>query len=472
MRILRPLLLPGGVILLLAAGLLEGGLLSISASAVSFYYFSVFAAGILLAWRFHSSRVMFALISLFLAHRAIEFFSTGRTPSSGPGHIALEATALLLPLNFIAFSLPPERGLSLPAISSRLALLFFESVLVAVICRPGTTSGPAFLNPDFFGRNPSHWMLPPTAWLAFIVAFAILLSRFFLYRKPVESGMLWSLAATLSAFASGGLGRIASAYVATAGLILASSIVETSYLLAYHDELTSIPARRAFNDALLRLEKPYAVAVVDIDHFKHFNDTYGHDTGDQVLRMVAARLAGVTGGGRSFRFGGEEFSILFAGKTVKEALPHLKLLRADIEKSVFHVRSIEERRRSRGYGGVNGERRSGKADGNERNAPQESVNQENSNRTSSDRRNSDRRSSPRRRVLRGTHASARGASGEATVTVSIGVAEPTARMREVEQVIQAADKALYRAKQGGRNRIEVASTTRTRALRPVKPSVA
>ena len=155
MRILRPLLLPGGVILLLAAGLLEGGLLSISASAVSFYYFSVFAAGILLAWRFHSSRVMFALISLFLAHRAIEFFSTGRTPSSGPGHIALEATALLLPLNFIAFSLPPERGLSLPAISSRLALLFFESVLVAVICRPGTTSGPAFLNPDFFGRNPS-----------------------------------------------------------------------------------------------------------------------------------------------------------------------------------------------------------------------------------------------------------------------------------------------------------------------------
>ena len=113
---------------------------------------------------------------------------------------------------------------------------------------------------------------------------------------------------------AGGVSPTATSYMATAGLILVGSIIENSYLLAYHDELTTLPARRAFNEALLRLEDSYAVAVVDIDHFKKFNDTYGHETGDQVLRLVAAKLATVTGGGRAYRVGGEEFSILFPGK--------------------------------------------------------------------------------------------------------------------------------------------------------------
>src|SRR4029077_13648145 len=96
----------------------------------------------------------------------------------------------------------------------------------------------------------------------------------------------------------------------------------------------------------LRLEDSYAVAVVDIDHFKKFNDTYGHETGDQVLRLVAAKLATVTGGGRAYRVGGEEFSILFPGKSVREVLPHLELLRSVIEGSQFHVRGGHERRSS------------------------------------------------------------------------------------------------------------------------------
>ena len=95
----------------------------ISAAAVDFYYYSVFAAGILLAWRFHSSRVLFALITLLLAHRAIEFFSAGRAVSIGPGRIAFEAIAFLLPINFIVFSLVRERGLAIPAITPRLGLV-------------------------------------------------------------------------------------------------------------------------------------------------------------------------------------------------------------------------------------------------------------------------------------------------------------------------------------------------------------
>ena len=148
----------------------------------------------------------------------------------------------------------------------------------------------------------------------------------------------------------GGAGRIPAAYFATAAFILAVSMVETSYLLAYHDELTTLPSRRAFHEALLRLQAPYSIAMVDIDHFKRCNDTYGHDTGDQVLRMVASRLARVTGGGQAYRCGGEEFAIVFPGKTTKDVLEHLEQLRASIEASSFRLRGNDKDRRQEARG--------------------------------------------------------------------------------------------------------------------------
>jgi len=126
-------------------------------------------------------------------------------------------------------------------------------------------------------------------------------------------------------------------------LILAASLIETSYVLAYHDELTGIRGRRAFNESLLSLDQQYAIAIVDIDHFKKFNDTYGHDTGDQVLCMVAKRLSDVGGDGQAFRCGGEEFAIVFRNTSAKEALDHLEALRQNIEQSTFHVRGADRR---------------------------------------------------------------------------------------------------------------------------------
>src|SRR5207237_5805224 len=111
-----------------------------------------------------------------------------------------------------------------------------------------------------------------------------------------------------------GTGVSRMAYMGAASAILGLSMIETSYFLAYNDELTGLPSRRAFNEAIARLENFYSIAVVDVDHFKNFNDQYGHDTGDQVLRLVAARLAGVSGGGQSFRCGGEEFVVFFLTK--------------------------------------------------------------------------------------------------------------------------------------------------------------
>jgi diguanylate cyclase (GGDEF)-like protein len=433
---LKSLFVPGGILLLAAVALLSGGFLSVSAAAVDFYYYAVFAAGVLLAWRFHSNRILFALIMLLLAHRALEFFSSGRAVAAGPGRIAFEAIALLVPINFVVLALVRESGLSIPAITPRLLLLFLESVFVAVICRPGQTNGPAFLHVALLSRSLFHWSkIPQLALLAFAGAFAVLLVRIFLYRRPVEIGLFWSLAATFLGLQANASSRIAVAYWATAALLLVASIIENTYVLAYHDELTSLPARRAFNEALLRLETTYAIAVVDIDHFKNFNDTYGHDTGDQVLSMVASRLARVGGGGQAFRVGGEEFSILFAGKSMKEVVPHLDALRTLIEESSFRVRNMPERRSApRGAG----------------------------------RRSEDKRST-RRKLGRPRNPPPEASVSGLSVTVSIGVAESDAKTREVEQVIQAADKALYRAKKAGRNRVE---TSESRSRAPRKRNIA
>ena len=139
------------------------------------------------------------------------------------------------------------------------------------------------------------------------------------------------------------VGKASDAYVATAALILAASLIETSYVLAYHDELTGIRGRRAFNESLLSLDQQYAIAIVDIHHFKKFNDTYGHDVGDQVLCMVAKRLSQVAGDGQAFRCGGEEFAIIFRNTSAKEAFEHLDTLRQIIEKSTFQVRGADRR---------------------------------------------------------------------------------------------------------------------------------
>ncbi len=187
-----------------------------------------------------------------------------------------------------------------------------------------------------------------------------------------------------------------------AGLILVLSVVESSYSMAYYDDLTALPARRAMRDALAALRESYAIAMVDIDHFKRFNDRHGHDVGDQVLRMVAGRLKAISGGGRAFRYGGEEFAVLFPGKNRDDAEPYLEQLREAIENHAFTLRR--------------GRRPKSKP---------ESKNK--------------RRS--------------RGGGKRLTVTVSIGVAERGGRFPTAEKVLEAADRALYRAKRTGRNRV-------------------
>jgi diguanylate cyclase (GGDEF)-like protein len=419
---LKSLLVPGGILLWGVAVLVYSGWLTLALPSLSFLYYCALIGGMLLAWRFHSSRIFFALVVLFLAQEAIAVFGGGRVSPGTPGWTAIQAAAVLVPLDFVLIALMHERGFTVSAIAPVGLFLFVQFVIVAVLCR----AAEGFPLPPVRAHHVATAIsLPPYGLLVFAAAGIFLLARFLITRKPVESSLLWSLSAFVLSLRFTAVARVSTVYSATAACILAASIIENSYLLAYHDELTTLPSRRAFNDALLRLQHPYSIAVVDIDHFKRFNDTYGHDTGDQVLRLVASCLLRVTGGGQAYRCGGEEFNILFPGKTTSQVVDHLEQLRAAIESSEFRMRGGDRRQVPRGP----------------------------------DRRNERARGRGRKgHAIRELAQEKSPAS--LSVTVSIGVATSEEEESAPDLVLQAADKALYRAKANGRNRLETASSPR------------
>ena len=183
-----------------------------------------------------------------------------------------------------------------------------------------------------------------------------------------------------------------------------ASVIEHSFRLAYIDELTEIPGRRALVESMQDPSQVFTLAMLDVDHFKKFNDTHGHEVGDHVLRMVAARLSTVGVGGTAYRYGGEEFTVVFPGKTSDEVGPELERLRALVEASPLVLRGADRPKKK-----PKNPKRSRK-----KNQPSVSV------------------------------------------TISIGCA--TRRREEHwEKVMKRADQALYQAKEEGRNRVCEAS---------------
>jgi diguanylate cyclase (GGDEF)-like protein len=119
--------------------------------------------------------------------------------------------------------------------------------------------------------------------------------------------------------------------------LLIHSIYRMYWGRVYIDELTEIKNRRAFDEALAPLHGEYSIAVMDIDHFKSFNDTYGHKEGDNVLRMVADTLGTVLGG-NIYRYGGEEFCAIFDNKDSEEAYILANKARRKLESREFVIR--------------------------------------------------------------------------------------------------------------------------------------
>ncbi|KOO15676.1 diguanylate cyclase [Vibrio xuii] len=118
---------------------------------------------------------------------------------------------------------------------------------------------------------------------------------------------------------------------------------------ALFDSLTSLYNRRAFDgdlNTLCRSEQKMCLILADIDHFKSFNDTYGHLFGDTVIKAIARRIQlSCRDGIHAYRFGGEEFALIVPNKSLRIARQFAESLRRAIEKL-----SIKDRRTSEQVG--------------------------------------------------------------------------------------------------------------------------
>lgn len=184
------------------------------------------------------------------------------------------------------------------------------------------------------------------------------------------------------------------------GGLLVISILHESYEMAYIDELTQIPSRRALEASMLKLGGTYSIAMLDIDFFKKFNDRHGHDIGDDVLAMVARTLYRNAGKGSVFRYGGEEFTVLFPNQSLEQVKPQLEQLRLLVSQQTLTKKpSSKNNKRKKGNSKATGQK------------------------------------------LR--------------VTISVGASEKNAASSTPEMVRTEADKALYSAKKKGRNCVSV-----------------
>jgi diguanylate cyclase (GGDEF)-like protein len=302
------------------------------------------------------------------------------------GSRALQSSLAFAPILWLVAAAMPEARWRTKRNAGWLLLLAFALLISLHAPAHVVASLDRFLIGLWPGAHPGHG-----AMAMVVLAAAACLLRWIL------RGALAELTASLALLAGGlalALWHDASRALmalAASGLIVVLGLLYGAYRMAFVDALSSLRNRRALDEALEKLSGRYAIAMVDIDHFKSFNDSHGHAAGDVVLREVAARLRRHAGGA-PYRYGGEEFCIVFEDAAVDRVDDLLEAVRGAIEARAIRIRPIG---------------RDGKP----------------------------------------------GKPKDVKVTASIGVADRSDKRRTPKEVITAADKALYKAKGAGRNRV-------------------
>lgn len=347
------------------------------------------ALTISLAIHFNRSPVFFYVTLIAIANIALGLELTDT---------ALEQALLsgLLPLMLLVVTVLPDRGIiSIRAIPAY--MIIASAILASIVI---TNLSPEWarhaLLTDWLPARYFDWtQQSQTVLFTTLAVFMSMLVLNFVRPSPHMSAGMGILIVLAFQLHFGGTDQSLNIFSSAALMMCLYAVLQESWRMAYLDELTELPARRALREKFQKMGGTYTVAMLDVDHFKKFNDTYGHDTGDAVLRMIATKLNKVTGGGTSYRYGGEEFSVVFNGKNREEALPHLETLRETIARTPFIINRASRR----------------KSDKKVKRKKNKSVN----------------------------------------VTVSIGVADSNSKPSSPWDILKLSDKALYRAKGKGRN---------------------
>ena len=342
---------------------------------------------LLLALGFRRNRAFMVLAIVFCASLGLAGFSSALLFERG-----IEAFRMFAPCLLLAAAAMPERRLL-----ARRNLLLLSLLGLGVWL---TLSAPAHIWPGLRDAFPLGWLPWRSGSIAasiVLVAAAVCLIRWMVLRAPMEAALGFILVvvaiALLPVTRMGG----ASELLAIAGAMAVAAILFASYRMAFVDGLAGLPNRRALDEELARLSGDFALAMVDVDHFKKFNDQHGHAAGDRALKAVADQLK-ASRGANAFRYGGEEFCLLFTGARVGQANEACEELRKRVAAMRVPIRSSSAGRKK-------------------------------------------------------SQTAKRKDSGEVKVTVSIGLAARSENLRSATEVLKAADKALYSAKDKGRNRV-------------------
>ena len=351
----------------------------------------------------------------FLLDTQVDHYRLTGTPLPEAA-LTFHLCSLLLPALYGLYALWHERAHLLQDGLARLAVMFSITVSAFALARrfPDATLG--WLAQVRWPSLQAHWLqLIQMAYPVFLVGILALVAQYVWRSRPVHAAQPVALIGLLlmlpQAFSRPGALNVMSSLMM---LMLVVSVAQEAYQMAFRDELTGLPGRRALNERLQRLGRKYVIAMADVDRFKAFNDTHGHDVGDEVLRLVASRLRKIGGGGRAYRYGGEEFALVFPGRELEDCLPYLEAVRRAVENYPLQLRDKASRPKDMEQG----------------------------------------------RQRRGASSST-----TASVTVSIGVAERLLTQRSPDEVIKLADRALYSAKGAGRNCIRSHGEDRRGAVR-------
>lgn len=330
---LLAVLFPGGLIFLLAIGFLRPqGLPMWLQQPVAAMPYIVLIFGLIFGWYFSSSRMILSLLVLALADRALVFFPVTDAGQAAPGQTMVAVTAFLVPLNLLAFSILKEDSLSTLRGVMRVLLVLVQPFLLLWLCLPDQHDLASSFTREYIPSPYTDWTpIPQPALVAFALALLLHFIRFVLHRDPLEGGAIWVLFAVFVAYHTSRYGWQSTNFFMAAGLILFVTLLQSFYQRTYRDELTGIPGRLAYEEAIRQLGKQFSIAVISIDQLTHYANTHGKPVSEQILRLVAPRIQAACANAQIFRTTGEDLTVLFPGKCATETLSTLESVRKAID---------------------------------------------------------------------------------------------------------------------------------------------